>query len=73
MILIATDPATGDKLIMPDTDAEYEALKERLGPRPNPCCQPGSPVQHWPLFEYCRGANGPGKPIRPHCTCDSCF
>lgn len=71
--MIAVDPATGDKLIMPDTDAEYEALKERLGPRPSPCCASAGPVQHWPLFEHCGGGNGPGKPIRRHCTCDACF
>lgn len=46
----------------------------RAYPRPADCeqCQTGTPVRHWPT-SFCRGGNAPGKPIRPHCTCDMCF
>lgn len=63
--------ATG-VVIMPTDREEYRRMRE--GNRyPGPCCETAGPVQHWPLFEHCGGGNGPGKPIRPHCTCDGCF
>lgn len=71
--MIAKDPTTGAELVMPDTRAEYDALKKRLGLRPDNCCITAGPVQHWPLFESCGGGNGPGHLILPHCTCDHCF
>jgi hypothetical protein len=71
--VIAIDPVTGEELVMPDTREDYEALKARLGQQPGACCNTFSPVQHWPLFAHCGGGNAPGKPIRPHCTCDACF
>lgn len=46
----------------------------RQNPRPDDCdqCKTGTPVRHWPT-SFCGGGNAPGKPIRPHCTCDRCF
>lgn len=61
-------------VVMPTTYREYEAIIHTQ-PKPDWCkaCQsPGFGPSHWPLFS-CRSANGPGKGIRPHCTCDGCF
>jgi hypothetical protein len=65
-------PPAPEPVIMPADEAEYERMR-RTNPRPGLCCETAGPVAHWPMFNYCRGGNGPGKPIRAHCTCDSCF
>lgn len=70
--MIATDPTTGAQLVMPDTRDEYDQLKKRIGPKPNPCCEMGGPVDHWPSFG-CTGPNEPGRRIFTHCTCAACF
>lgn len=58
--------------VMPHDRAEYDRMRD-TNPRPGPCCTAAGPVPHWPMWAHCGGGNGPGKPIRPHCTCDSCF
>ncbi|MFI5814938.1 hypothetical protein ACIA7S_28765 [Streptomyces sp. NPDC051643] len=61
-----------EPVIMPTDYAEYQRMRD-ANPRPGPCCQTAGPVPHWPMWHYCGDNNGPGKPIRPHCTCDACF
>lgn len=58
--------------VMPTDEDEYRRIRDE-NPRPDVCCLTAGPVQHWPMFRYCGGGNGPGKPIRAHCTCDACF
>ncbi|MFE3196771.1 hypothetical protein [Embleya sp. NPDC059237] len=60
-------------LLMPHTYAEYMRMRARRD-RPNCdlCADFGYPVPHWPSL-HCRSGNAPGRPIRPHCTCDVCF
>lgn len=58
--------------LMPIDRAAYDRMRD-TNPRPGPCCQRSGPVPHWPMWAHCGGGNAPGKPIRPHCTCNSCF
>lgn len=63
---------TPQPAVMPHDRAAYDRMRD-TNPRPGPCCQTSGPVPHWPMWAHCGGGNGPGKPIRPHCTCNSCF
>ncbi|GAA2732217.1 hypothetical protein [Streptomyces nogalater] len=65
-------PPAFEPVIMPTDQEEYRRMRQE-NPRPGPCCDSAGPVQHWPLFQHCGGGNGPGLPVRPHCTCDACF
>jgi hypothetical protein len=64
-------PSRDARPVMPHDRDEYERMRT-ADPRPGPCCSTTGPA-HWPLFAHCGGGNGPGRPIRPHCTCDACF
>lgn len=70
-----TEQATAEPVIMPADPLDYRDLRAcigRLVPGCQPCATGAFGPEHWPL-QTCRGGNGPGRPIRPHCTCDSCF
>jgi hypothetical protein len=64
-------PPADEPLVMPTDKDEYDRMRD-ADPRPGPCCNSAGPVAHWPMY-HCRSVNGPGKPIRPHCTCGNCF
>ena len=68
--MLTTDTPQPD--LMPTDKATYDHMRD-TNPRPGPCCHTNGYVPHWPSWAHCGGGNGPGKPIRPHCTCDSCF
>jgi hypothetical protein len=72
MSAAALNPPAPEPVVMPTDYTVYEQMR-RENPRPGQCCASAGPVQHWPMFHHCGGGNGPGKRIRPHCTCDSCF
>ncbi|MFG3287294.1 hypothetical protein ACGF3G_00530 [Streptomyces sp. NPDC048179] len=72
MSAAALRPPAAESVVMPTDYAEYMAMR-RENPRPGPCCTTAGPVEHWPMFHRCGGGNGPGRTIRPHCTCDRCF
>jgi hypothetical protein len=61
-----------EPVIMPTDRTEYDRMRDASRRPGLPCCATAGPVGHWPSW-FCRGGNGPGKPIRAHCTCDSCF
>lgn len=72
MSAAAMQPPANEPVIMPTDHTEYMRMRDS-NPRPGPCCATAGPVEHWPSWHYCRGGDSPGRPIRPHCTCDSCF
>ncbi|MEE1838182.1 hypothetical protein [Streptomyces sp. SP17KL33] len=72
VVSTALAPAADEPVVMPTDYTEYQRMKQ-ANPRPGACCLTADPVAHWPMFYHCGGGNGPGKRIRAHCTCDSCF
>ncbi|MDQ8707540.1 hypothetical protein RCO28_34480 [Streptomyces sp. LHD-70] len=67
-----SEPAPAVPTVMPTDYDEYEQIR-RDNPRPGICCETAGPVDHWPMWHHCGGGNAPGRPIRAHCTCSSCF
>jgi hypothetical protein len=72
MSAAALRPPAPEPVVMPTDQEEYRRTRQE-NPRPGRYCDTAGPVEHWPLFHHCGGGNGPGRPIRPHCTCDACF